>query len=379
MTKDQRLIAILTLVAVLSAAFVGTRLATGDGLPAPVQAVVAPPVPAITRNVPVGADGKLSLVWVGDTLLGDEAQPLIDQQGYNWPLQGVRPLLKGDFVLANSESPITPLTQPWNISKQYSYQMRPAAAAALAAAGIDAISLANNHSMDRGPTGLIHTLMNARAAKLVAIGGGENIDRAQQPLILKSPAGTVGVVAFGEDFGRDSRATRSRAGATVLDVEAIEQGIAQARAAGAESVVAFVHWGDNYVGINGQQRYWAQQFARAGYTMVVGSGSHVAQPVGVIDGMPVVYSLGNFVFGAPGRFAKFKQPGVGLVVTTELKTGQGVALTLRCISTDNSVVRFQPRPCSPELAQAVIPTLYPKMTMRGEVGVLKFSPRRQAR
>jgi poly-gamma-glutamate synthesis protein (capsule biosynthesis protein) len=361
MTLDQRLIAIGTLVAVVCAALVGTRLA---------REPAHPPVAAVVRNVDVGADGKLSLLWAGDTMLGGAAQPLLAQHGYGWPFERLRPLLNADFTIANSDAPITALIEPWDRSKKDSYQMAPPAAAALAGAGIDAISLANDHVMDRGPNGLSDTLVNAGRAGISAIGAGDDIARAQQPLILKSAVGTIGVVAFTEYSDRDAQAARTRPGAMVLDREALERGIGTARAAGAEWVVAYVHWGDVYNTVNARQRYWAQQLSRAGYAMVVGTGPHVAQPVEVINGMPVVYSLGNFAFGSPGRFARSGWPGIGLLLTTEHLRGRGATVALRCISTDNLVVGFQPQPCTPQQELAVLPTLRRPVAIRGHVAVV---------
>ena len=54
----------------------------------------------------------------------------------------------------------------------------------------------------------------------------------------------------------------------------VRRGAALARAAGADWVIAFVHWGENYQPVNAQQRAAAQEFAAAGYDMVVGSGPH---------------------------------------------------------------------------------------------------------
>jgi poly-gamma-glutamate capsule biosynthesis protein CapA/YwtB (metallophosphatase superfamily) len=357
MTRDQRLMAAFAALATLAVGVVGT----GIGLEG------SPAVPAESRDVPLGADGRLSVTFVGDTLVGDAAQPLIDQRGIDWPFDAVRPALGADYVLAGAEGPITERTGPWNPGKRYSYSSRPEVASALARAGIDAVTLANNHAFDTGPEGLADTVAHLDAAGIASVGAGADLARAEQPLLLRTALGTVGVVAMGESFG--NRAGIETPGTLVMTPESISRGAELARLAGADWVIGFAHWGDNYQPINSQQRAFAQNFADAGYDMVVGSGPHGAQPIEYIGAMPVVYSVGNFVFGTPGRWDTYGVPGRGLALDLELG-GPQPRLSVRCLVTDNTVVGFQPRPCSAVEAQAFLPTLNPGLMLQGDVGVL---------
>ena len=104
---------------------------------------------------------------------------------------------------------------------------------------------------------------------------------------------------------------------------------------------------------------------------MIGHGAHVQQEIEILDGVPVLYSLGNFVFGTPGRFsAAF--PGYGLIATSHLGAGGFSALTLRCILTDNDAVRFQPRPCSEAVSARVLPALHPELELDGAEGTLRW-------
>jgi hypothetical protein len=367
-TRDQRLTVLLALVALAGTVVLGARLATSEDAAPP--AVAAAP-PAIAVDVAANRDA-LSVVWLGDTMLGDAGQPLLDQRGDAWALDGVRALLDGDYVIANLETPITELTEPWNPDKEYSYQMRPGSAQALRDAGVDALGLANNHIMDRGPQGLADTVRHAEAAGMTTFGAGADLQTARRPLLLRSEVETLAVVTFGEYFGRDNTAARTRPGIPVLDVEDLRESLSQARAAGADRVVAYVHWGNNYQPVNVEQRYWAQEFAAVGYDAVIGAGSHVAQPIEVLDGMPVVYSLGNFVFTTNGRYAQFDQPGLGLALTTHSRPDGSLTLEVRCIANDNRLVNFQPQACTAEQAAAFLPTLHPELTMDGDAAVLRL-------
>jgi hypothetical protein len=329
----------------------------------------SPTVPVVVRIVPLGPDGRLSVTFLGDTMVGDEVQNVIDQRGVgnDWPFDEMRPALTADFVIAGAEGPITARTGQWNPAKRYSYSSRPEVAGALARAGVDGVALANNHAFDTGPEGLADTIANLDAAGIASVGAGPDLARAEQPLLLRTELGTVAVVAVGESFG--NRAGVGTPGTLVMTPESIRRGAELARLAGADWVIGFAHWGGNYLPIDRAQRAFAQEFAAAGYDMVVGSGPHSAQPIEYIGRMPVVYSVGNFVFGTPGRWQAYRVPGLGLALDLELG-GPQARLAVRCLVTDNAVVGFQPRPCSAPEAQGFLPTLNPGLRLQGDVGIL---------
>ncbi len=104
-------------------------------------------------------------------------------------------------------------------------------------------------------------------------------------------------------------------------------------------LVAVVHWGKNYEGITEEQERLARLFVAAGVDVVIGHHSHQAHPVGVIDGRPIVYSLGNYAFHSPRRSLK----RFGLAVALHLDRGKLTALEFAPLQTQNSVVGFQPR------------------------------------
>src|SRR4051794_14874219 len=325
----------------LIAFFATVLLGSGASLWAHLALAADPPVPTVERTVPTGDDGMLSIQFVGDTMLGDDSEALLARFGYDWPLAAMAPQLDGDHVIADAEGPFTLASRPYNRAESSFYPVNPAAAGALARAGVDTLGLGNNHAMDAGPRGLADTFANAQAAGLSAFGAGQNLAGAERPLILHSSLGDVGVVALGENFGRMSRAGKAAPGTVVLSPETVQRGIDLARAAGADWVIAYVHWGDNYVQITDQQRYWAQLLVKAGYDMVIGTGPHVTQPIEVIDSVPVAYSIGNFVFGAAGGFSSHGLPGYGLMISAIFDRHAQVTLSVRCLMTDNAVVNFQ--------------------------------------
>ena len=316
----------------------------------------------------VGKGEAFSIAWLGDTLLGDAGQPLLDLYGLTWPAAHVPPPADADLVIANAEGPFTDHVEAFDPLQRWSYQAQPRTAGALAAIGIDAISLSNNHVMDRGPTGLFDTMTHARAAGLLTFGGGSTSEQARLPLMIKTDIGTIAVVGFADDSGLNI-ARRDRPGIRQLSPKSIVEDIQLARRAGADRVVAHVQWGENYAPLDGRQRALAHALAAAGYDLVVGLHPHVVQPVEIVDGVPVIYSIGNYVFTTPGRFTD-AAPGYGLVLTTEFRASGRLTLRMRCIQTDNDVVLYQPRPCDASQARALLGSLNPQIELQGDVAQL---------
>jgi Bacterial capsule synthesis protein PGA_cap len=361
-SRDRTLVALFGTVAVLTGGLVGADVVEAG----------APPVPVVSRQVPVGPDGRVSLRILGDTMLGGEYPRLAAERGpsLDWAFDAVRPsLADADFVLAVAGAPITDITVPWHSVPAGAFLTSPPQAAnALGRAGVDALSLATDQSFNTGPDGLADTIGHADAAGIATIGAGSDLAQAEQPLLLRTDLGTVAVVGFSENLG--NRAGPDTPGPLVLSPETVQHGSDLARAAGADWVIATPHWGDTYAPVHPRQRYWAQVFADAGYDLVVGTGPHVAQRIDHVGELPVIYSVGNFVYGTSGRYASLGIPGYGLSADVVLSRDRAPQVGVRCIAADNRQVGFQPRPCNPGEAQAFLPTLDPELDVQGDVGIV---------
>ncbi|GAA1893206.1 CapA family protein [Paeniglutamicibacter psychrophenolicus] len=333
-----------------------------------------PPVPTKTIQATVGNTGAvpgLSITFAGDTMLADAALSRLESDGYDWPFAQLNSALIGDIVIANAEAPLTNIKP--QASKQFVYAADPRAAAGLKRAGIDVLALANNHVMDAGAAGLQDTIRHAEEAGLATYGAGSTRDEAAMPLLIDAGEdGKVAVLGFGENFGRTSTATTTEPGMLPFTLERITRGLEMGKAAGAHTVIAYVHWGTNYGKVDESQRYWAQQLVDAGYDLVVGAGSHALQPLEIIDGVPVIYSLGNFVFTTPGRYAGKEVTGHGAVATVTLGANGAGHLLLTCLEVDNLVVEFQPRPCPAETAATVLGGVHPGLEIRASSGTFTW-------
>jgi hypothetical protein len=85
----------------------------------------------------------------------------------------------------------------------------------------------------------------------------------------------------------------------------------------------------------------------------------------------VLYSLGNLVFGTPGRFDGGE--GYGLVARTLLGPSDAIEIRLSCIVTDNDQVAFQPDTCAPAEAEGLFSRLGPHLRVEGDVAVVEIS------
>jgi len=327
------------------------------------------PAPATS---PTASANAFTFLWAGDTLLDDAAQPLLDEHGYLYPFEYLDGYLEADCSILNLEGPITTLTEPWDPTQRWSYNANPLSAEALASMGFDAVSLANNHSLDRGEQGILDTFANLQNNGIVAFGAGVNVQQARKPVFIQTIYGKVAVIGFSQKYLDRRTAKSNQAGNLILSADNIREGYENARAKGAARVVAFVHWGENYAAVNDDQERWAQEFAYMGYDLVIGHHPHMVQRVDFIGQTPIVFSVGNFIFGSEGRFTE-EFPGYGLLVKSEL-TDQGFTrLLFTCLQTDNDIVKYQPRPCTPQQSIALLKQLHPRMELLDDgTGVLNL-------
>ena len=310
---------------------------------------------------------RFEIAWGGDILLGDAATDNLETHGHAWAFERIEQLISADYLVGNAEGPITSVEVPYFPDQEFSYNADPLAATALAGIGFDAVGLSNNHALDRGPDGLRDTIANLTAAEVAAFGAGTR-DEAESPHLVDTPSGLVAIVALSDDWRYGAEASSTTMGTISITPEAVRRGHEMAEAAGARWIIAFVHWGENYSGITQSQRDAAKLFADAGYDLVVGHHPHIVQEVDVIDGMPVLYSLGNLAFGTPGRFEA--GDGYGLIVTTAVGPEDAIEVSLACIVTDNDMVEFQPEPCAAAEAERLFHGLGDFVHADGNRGVV---------
>lgn len=222
-------------------------------------------------------------------------------------------LADADLAVVNLETAVT--TGGTRVDKQFAFRAPPAAMTALRDAGVDAVSLANNHGMDFGASGLRDTLAAGREAGLPVLGAGDDVDAAFTPLRAEPGGVPVSVIAATDviDSSVETAWTATATTAGLASAKDADRLLADVRGEAADGrvVVVVLHWGTERVQCPTQrQRQLAADLAEAGAAVVVGSHAHVLEPTDTVGGAFVAYGLGNFHFYAKPGNALGTQTGV---------------------------------------------------------------------
>lgn len=240
------------------------------------------------------AAAPLTLIFAGDIMLDDGPGRLIAQGGD--PLQPFAAILTAaDYRIANLECAVAEGGSPL-ANKIYSFRAAPRALSVLQGR-FDAVSLANNHSGDYGPNAFRETLDNLDRAGIARFGGGRNLAEAHRPLWIERAGLKIAVLGYNEFKPRRFEAGADWPGVAWSEDDQVLGDIRAARAAGADLVIPFMHWGwERETQPDARQRTLARRMIDAGAALVVGSHPHVTQGAEIYRGKPIIYSLGNFVF-----------------------------------------------------------------------------------
>ncbi len=173
----------------------------------------------------------------------------------------------------------------------------PALLAGIARAGIDVASVASTHIGDGGKAGILQTMASLKKAGIVPFGAGKDLAAARQPAVFTEGGVKVAILGYDGISYRYYGATPTTIGDAPLKSAYFKADIKAARAAGADVVIVFPHWGIEYTsGPSALQQRLGRAMIDAGADMVIGNHPHWAQAMEVYKGRPIWYSLGNFTF-----------------------------------------------------------------------------------
>ena len=263
--------------------------------------------PTCTVCVPAPKD-SVEIVVVGDVMahLPQVESARMGEEAYDFTphFEGVRPLFdRADYVVANLETTLSP-RPPY--SGYPAFATPEQLARNLAAVGVDAVTLANNHITDKGDEGVLHTLAALDNAGVGYVGVGVPAVRAGRTggLIARVGSFRVAFVAATDVLNRPAEGVE----VAMVDTLTLGQKVDSVRDR-ADLVVALVHWGEEYHREPSQrQKTMAKWLRSRGVDVVVGSHPHVVQPFEVehnADGNTtgaVFYSLGNFISNQNDRY-----------------------------------------------------------------------------
>ncbi len=249
----------------------------------------------LERHLNALGEPPLSLIVAGDIMLGGRAKEVIAEHGADYPFEAVLPLLRrADIVLGNLEGPFARKAR--RERRNYSYAVNPKLATSLARAGIDVVTLANNHLLDCGRAGVLETLDALALAGVAHLGAAMNERAAHAPVIRQASRLRVGLLGY--YWNRRCAATADLPGSAMDLPDALEADIGHLRKQVDRVIVTF-HWGIPY-----EREPLSEDRAKAHYAVdcgadaVIGHHPHILQPFEVYSGCPIFYSVGNFTFGS---------------------------------------------------------------------------------
>ncbi|MCC6727851.1 MAG: CapA family protein [Chthonomonadales bacterium] len=278
------------------------------------------------------------VVAVGDICLSGSVARRMAAAGQGCPFAAVAPTLRGaDIALGNLECALAAGGQP--LPKRFRFRGSPGAAAALRAAGFDALSLANNHSLDFGREGLRETLAAVRAQGMLALGADETLAGAHRLRVVRVRGVRVGLLAYLGMFPAPLAGSRRAPSVAMADLGPLGHHVRAARKR-VNMLIVSMHAGVERARTpSARQRAVARAAIDAGADVVIGHHPHVVQPLEYCRGRPIFYSLGNFVFPPSPTFLREAGRGWSAMAVLDLEPGRPARARLASLR----IVGVQPR------------------------------------
>lgn len=255
-----------------------------------------PEIPAEAEPQPV------RLLFSGDIYLSDHVLNAYDRAGDISGVldDGYRSLIgEADYFAANQEFPFSSRGQQAP-DKQYTFRLPESRVSLMNEIGVDLVTLANNHALDFGTDALLDTVSTLDQAGILHVGAGADSEAARQPAIVDVNGVRVGFIGASRVIPVASwTAGASSPGMlTAYDPALLVQTIQETRPL-CDYLVVLIHWGVERAEMPvDHQTSLSRQCIDAGADLVVGSHPHVLQGIEYYRGKPIVYSLGNFIFGS---------------------------------------------------------------------------------
>ncbi|MCP4307138.1 MAG: CapA family protein [bacterium] len=268
-------------------------------VPLPPVATTSPrtTLPTATTEPPVPEKGWLTIQGVGDSNFDPSYIPNLATEGYEYAFEALDGLLVADdLTVMNLECASSNLgsKQPY----AFNFRCDPAALPVLAANGVDVANLANNHGMDYGVEAMLDSKLNVAAAGIAPVGVGSDVEEAISPAIVDvngwrvAVLGMNGVVVHGGWLATDDDPGMASGDDTAQMVRAVT-----AAAEIADIVVVSIHWlFELEAEPRPDDRARAVVMIEAGADVIFGHHPHRLGELEFIEGKPVFWTLGNFVW-----------------------------------------------------------------------------------
>lgn len=240
-----------------------------------------------------------TIVFAGDVMLAGTMERYYDAEGVNRILSEelLDEMKNADICMVNNEFAFSTRGTPME-DKQYTFRANPQNVQIMLDMGVDIVSLANNHSLDFGTEALEDTFKTLDDAGILYAGAGDSRERAEELQIIEVNGRKFGFLAATRVIPVSQWNVENRQPglfATYDDTRLVEC-VKQAREK-CDFLTVYVHWGiEREAYPKEYQTTIAQHCFNAGADLVIGAHPHVLQGIEFMDGKPVFYSLGNYIF-----------------------------------------------------------------------------------
>ena len=246
---------------------------------------------------------QMTLLFVGDVMLGRLVNGVLQEKSPAYPWGDMLSLFQDvDVRLCNLECVISDWGTPWSATpKVFHFRSDAKNIGTLKAAHIDAVSLANNHSLDFEYEGLFHTMGNLDAAGIHYTGAGMTIAEASEPAIWEMKGKKLGLIAF-TDNEPGWEATEEQPGIFYIPIELKDKRakklleLVSKTKAVVDFLVVSAHWGPNWGYIPPAEHIpFAHALIDAGTDVIFGHSCHVIRGIELYKGKPILYGTGDFI------------------------------------------------------------------------------------
>ena len=233
-----------------------------------------------------------------------------------------------DIMMLNNEFPYSDRGEPLE-EKQFTFRAPTASVSYLEDLGVDLVALANNHAYDYGETAFLDTMAALEEAGITYVGAGRNLQEARRPVYYIINNMKIAFVAATQIERLDNPDTKGATDTTAgvfrcWNGDNLLETVREARE-NSDFVIVYLHWGtENETKLDWAQEKQAPEVAAAGADLIIGAHPHCLQQIGVVQGVPVIYSLGNFWFNS-------KTVDTGMVKVTLTQDGLKSYQFLPCL------------------------------------------------
>ena len=250
----------------------------------------------------------------------------------------IEEMQNADIMMLNNEFPYSDRGTPTE-GKQFTFRAKPSYVSYLNDLGVDLVSLANNHAYDYGEAAFLDTLTTLEEAGITYVGAGRNLEEARRPVYYIIDNMKIAFVSATQierlDNPDTKGATDSSAGVfRCWNGDNLIETVKEAKE-NSDFVIVYLHWGtENEVNIDWAQEKQAPEVASAGADLIIGDHPHCLQQISVVQGVPVIYSLGNFWFNS-------KTVDTGMVKVTLSRDGLQEFQFIPCLQSGSRTTLLQ--------------------------------------